>query len=329
MPNVWTHIIYGESLLRAVAGSETLLENEQLAAYFRLGCQGPDFFFYHRFWPWYTNKPLEPLGNALHQQHCGLFLLDMLDQAVTEGASPSVRAYLTGFVTHHLLDRNLHPYIHCRAGYAKWDHQRFEVILDTWMVDKYCTFHTWNTPVWEQLYIGKQLDPVICELLAKQSRKWYPSEAAELTAKEVDNAYRDMMSALKLFFDPYGWKQILTFGKIRPFVYKKRVPDRDYLNEQRRPWRHPAMPDEVHCESVDDLWRMALEEGNTLIALIMQYLQTPTHLLEQAHNQTLRAHIADQLGNQSYDTGKPCNLQLVNTYADPIWSKRDQTHAAP
>lgn len=48
MPNVWTHLLFGQEAL-AAAGLGRSIEEDRCRRLFNLGCQGPDFLFYHQF----------------------------------------------------------------------------------------------------------------------------------------------------------------------------------------------------------------------------------------------------------------------------------------
>src|SRR5699024_11620976 len=68
-------------------------------------------------------------------KHCGPFLIDLIQ--VAKQRDKQMKAYVFGFITHHLLDRSTHPYIHYRAGYEGSKHQKLEVQIDTLMMEKY------------------------------------------------------------------------------------------------------------------------------------------------------------------------------------------------
>ena len=76
---------------------------------------------------------MNKLGSKLHSEFCGLVLLDMAKTLKEQAAKPNdpLTHYVFGFMMHHVLDRNIHPYVFCKSGSIKWDHQRFEVIMDT------------------------------------------------------------------------------------------------------------------------------------------------------------------------------------------------------
>src|SRR5690606_9448491 len=252
MPNLWTHNLFGDEMAR-LTGRGDWLEAAELRQLYHIGCQGPDFLFYHHFLPWKGPSLMNTLGTRMHQVACGAVLLHMADTVRRAGAglADPLAVYVAGFMMHHVLDRNMHPYIFTKSGSRKWDHQRFEVIIDTLMVKRHLGLDTWRTPAWKQIDAGPKLPDSVAEMLRDITRAHYPDLAGQFGTDDWQDAYRDMIRAQKLFHDPTGIKRLLTFGKIEPLVYKRRNPDRDYLNEARNRWRHPAVEHEFSTASFD------------------------------------------------------------------------------
>ncbi len=301
MPYAWTHMIFGDTVLEK--GDFPAPRDEKI---FHLGCQGPDFLFFHQFWPWVKDERVSRLGSAMHLRRCGPFLRDLIEAAKDEAA---IRDAVTGFITHHVLDRTTHPYIHYRAGYEGYNHQRLEVTIDTLVAQRLAGIKTWRTPLASRIDVGPTLPEPWAETLDRLARKHYPEEAEAIRRKELDEAYRDMLKALRIFYDPWGIKRALTFGKIDPFRHTPFFPDRDYLNESEEEWRHPAVPEETHRESFWTLWERALAEAIDIVKQTRDYWSA-----EKEFPEGLRRAI----GNISYDTGKDCDLALVNQASDPI-----------
>lgn len=307
MPNIWTHMIYGQDLLRRL-GKEELINTSFSQNIYQFACQGPDYLFYHRFWPWKKDKRMNKLGSAMHNENCGPFLLGLLDAARISQQHDLI-LYAYGFLAHHLLDRNLHPYIFYKSGFGKFNHQRFEVIMDTIMVKKFMQLYTWNTPVWKQIDLGPRLPNEIAELMDAESKKHYPVLGSAVQISDWHDAYRDMLTAHKLFHDPLGWKRVVTLGQITPLVYKKKNAPLDYFNEAREPWEDPTNGMDIFHHSVWDLWELAMIDGQHTMAAAISYVQR-----EAVDNQLL----ADALGDISYETGKPCANGDIIQFVQPI-----------
>jgi len=312
MPNVWTHIIFGDDIARA-AGRAAWLEDPALRRLYHIGCQGPDFLFYHNFLPWKGRSPLNELGSRMHAEACGPVLMLIADAVREKRASPDdpLAVYAAGFLTHHVLDRNMHPYIFTKSGSRKWDHQRFEVIVDTLMAKRRLGLDTWRTPVWKQIDAGPRLPDAVVAMLHGAAAAHFPELARTIGPEDWQRAYRDMIRAQKLFHDPAGIKRLLTFGRIEPLVYKRRIPDRDWLNEARAPWRHPAVEHETSAASFHDLWEEAMADGRRVIAAALRYWREG--------GGEARAALAGAIGNRSYEHGRPLEEGLAIRFEDPIW----------
>ena len=74
----------------------------------RLGCSGPDFFFCHRFLPFWKGRSLKDYGGRLHRETPSKVLGAMRD-FLKEHPDPVYRSYVWGFVCHYSLDCTAHP----------------------------------------------------------------------------------------------------------------------------------------------------------------------------------------------------------------------------
>src|SRR5690606_9994296 len=136
-----------------------------------------------------------------------------------------------------------------------------------------------------------------------------------------NQAVRDMVSAQRLFHDPTGIRRILTFGKIEPFVYKRRLPPLDVLNEAGRPWLDPTDHSVRHADTFDDMWDRAMDESIAVMQAVLEWLRHEAadgSKTDPVRNAGLRAQIAGLIGNRSYETGLPCGSADIR-FADPIW----------
>lgn len=319
MPNIWTHFLFGRRLAETI-GLREASAVPQLQRLFQFGCQGPDFLFYHRFWPWQTDGRMDALGTAMHTSECGPFLLDLLEYVQGKPLHAPETVYVLGFATHHILDRKAHPFVFYLSGFRKWDHQRFEIAVDTLVARKLLGIDTWRTPVWKELYVGESLPDGIPELFDRLARRHYPDTAERFSPDDWNDAYRDMIRAQKLFHDPSGLKRALTFGQIEPFVFKKRLAPLDFLNEAKKEWRHPSIIEERHSESFWELWDNAMADGERVMRAALHYIagNDTTRFPDAPAVEEARRELEACLGDISYETGKPCADGHTIRHADPI-----------
>lgn len=303
MPNIWTHILFCEDVVDAVKKPYPFSQYE---TFMKLGAQGPDPFFYYNFWPWIKDEPVHEVGMALHTQKCGDFLMDLIISAKKMEAQ--VQAYVIGFVTHHVLDRNTHPYIHYRAGYAGSNHQRLEIMIDTCMMEKFHNLKSWKAPAYKEIDVGRSLNKDVTTLLHETIKKHYPELNRE-TPEYIQKAYKDMKLACKILSDPYGWKNTLLQSLISPYSHQPIKNKVDYLNLNQETWHHPATNEPCN-KSFLELYDKARAEG---IAILMEVQNYWSNAVDESE-EILRGLIA----NISYDTGKPLDLNLENVYSDPI-----------
>ncbi|QYR22952.1 zinc dependent phospholipase C family protein [Paenibacillus sp. sptzw28] len=329
MPNVWTHFIFGQKVLDSI-GEKQLIAAPSLKRMFNMGCQGPDFLFYHRFLPWQKDKTMNRLGSEMHSRHCGPVLMDLLDAVSLHPSDDSkpnpALVYTLGFVLHHILDRNMHPYVFSRSGFRKWDHQRFEVMMDTLIVRKLIGIETWKTEVWREINNEGELPDVIVDAFEQITAVHYPELASYIRREHWRIAMRDMIRAQRLFYDPTGIRRMLTFRKIEPLVYKRDIPPLDILNESARPWLDPTDGIQMKNESVWDMWDRAMEEGKAVTTAILLWFREQEKFADQPISYDtlihckLREAVAAAIGNRSYETGLPCDSGAEIRFADPIWS---------
>lgn len=303
MPNIWTHILFCEEVVDAIEQPYPYSRNEP---YMKLGAQGPDPFFYYNFWPWIKNEPINEIGSALHTKNCGAFLLDLITRA--KDANDEVKAYVTGFITHHILDRNTHPYIHYRAGYEGSNHQKLEITIDTLMMERYHKLKTWKYPVYKEIYVGKRIDPVLHDFLDNAIKENYQELKIPLD-DYIQKSYSDMILAFKLLADPYGWKNILFKPLISSYSHKPVRNRTDYLNLDHKEWHHPAT-NEPRTESFIDLYNEARVEGIVVLSELRKYWEGCTDYSS--------SRLSELIDDISYDTGMPLHMRLENRYSDPI-----------
>ncbi|WP_338062703.1 zinc dependent phospholipase C family protein [Virgibacillus halotolerans] len=303
LPNIWTHILFCEDVVDAVKKPYPFSQDETLM---KLGAQGPDPFFYYNFWPWIKEEPVHDVGTAMHTKNCGAFLMDMIIAA--KDMSPRVKAYVAGFITHHVLDRNTHPYIHYRAGYEGSDHQKLEVLIDTAMMNKYHNLKSWKAPVYKEIDVGRSLDKDVLGLLHENINKYYP-ELHKDSPKYIQKAYKDMRRALKILADPYGWKNALLGSLISSYSHRPIKADIDYLNLNETTWHHPATNEPCN-KSFVALYNQGRAEGIAILTEVQHYWNH--------HNVEAEQTLRELIDNISYDTGKPLHFNLTNHYSDPI-----------
>lgn len=302
VPNIWTHILFCEDVVDAVNGQFLSSEYEK---YLKLGAQGPDPFFYYNFWPWKKDSLVNNLGHALHTRQCGPFLIDLIKSA--KDKNKFAKAYVVGFITHHILDRNTHPFIHYYAGYEGANHQRLEIRIDTHLMEKYHRVNTWKTQVYKEIDVGR-IDPETIELLLTLIQRHY-SEFQSLSTDSIVKAYKDMILALRVLSDPRGWKNKVLSSYISPYSHQPIKEEKDFLNLKKETWYHSAT-NEASTKSFPELFEESRYEAIEVLLQLKNYWETD--------KESYLEKIEELIGNISYDTGMPLSQKLENKYSNPI-----------
>lgn len=326
MPNVWAHLIFGQLVLEKLNESALILSDEDKAI-FNMGCQGPDFLFYHRFLPWQRSLVMNRMATAMHNEHCGPVIIELLDSVNGRKASPGKAdrsiLFALGFVLHHVLDRNMHPFVFSKSGFRKWDHQRYEIMMDTVIARKLWGVETWKTPVWRYINTDGCFPEPIVDAFESIAGGFYPELASFIRRKDWHEANRDFTNALRLFHDPSGIRRTITFGQIEPFVFRRDHPPYDVMNEQEQPWIDPTNRDVYHLDNGWTLWERAMVDALEVMQAVLVWLRAheapqPTKE-DRIEVRQLREAAIQRIGNFSYETGLPCDSGLRIRYADTVW----------
>lgn len=312
MPNVWAHIQFGREIIAAIQWDEHMKNREWKTA-FQLGCQGPDFLFYDHFLPWQPATPLNKLGSQMHNVRCGPFLLSLFNQVRNRPKSDITVAYTLGFLLHHILDRHLHPFVFSRSGFKKWHHQRYETAMDSVILMQRANIHTGFTSVAPEIDTSNRLPGEFAPEFLRLVSVHYPVLAEQITSEQLDHAVSQFVQAQRLFFDPRGWRGLLTFGHLAPFSPPRTIPDWDVLNESRIGWIDPTDRTIIHQQSAMELWDRATQDGIVTTKAAIAWLIAKTE--DEAVSK--REQFNELLQDISYETGLPCDGARI-TYAVSI-----------
>lgn len=134
MPACLTHYYFAQHV------REDLPEKASLdSCAYAWGAQGPDFFFCHRFLPFWKGESLKEYGGRLHEELPSK-VLGAMREFLKSHPDPVYRSYVWGFVCHYSLDCTAHPYINWlakkMADQRPWEtastmHGEIESALDT------------------------------------------------------------------------------------------------------------------------------------------------------------------------------------------------------
>lgn len=288
MPAIETHYCF--------ALDEGVLKKKYPFAYF-LGTQGPDPFFFFGQRPWKRRpfwRNVVSFGIELHHSDLTNPYFLMLEEIKRRPSEDQelLYSYMEGLFYHYVLDRNCHPYIISRAGYAlenddkkmkkQWQasHTYLETLIDLLIAEEH---HVFTRKAYRYLEAPYQE-------LVKISSLWL---AANQTLKKegIDEhsyllALNDYRKVLKLTNVPHFYSLFLTtilMGKksqVRAMNYPLKMPkkyrDVDFLNKNHTTWLDPVSG-KKRDESFLDLMQKAHEEASYISGFLKRYRQNESN----------------------------------------------------
>lgn len=137
MPDFWSH------QLAANAAHEKFLQSNpkhlkwstDSQALYNFGAQGPDFFYYINKFNLFTKHRFKHIGNLVHEDHIQCLFKEMIDTILMDPSEENM-AYVSGFLSHYLLDVYCHPII-CKLGPDSDSHKRVELDLEAFCIHDY------------------------------------------------------------------------------------------------------------------------------------------------------------------------------------------------
>ena len=263
MPAQFTHRILAENILRCLP-AEVRKEITSLPAYF-LGAQGADILYFLQI----RRGKEKNVGSYFHNAGCYEAFRSLLAAARGSGFAFS---YAAGWITHYAADTVFHPYVYgmterfCRLE-PEWRGRRHTYIEND--LDSYFVQTRQGVPV--QRYPFPRLErhvpaEQLYKLLLRLCRDCGQGDFSERALR----AALDRFFRFGRFFTDQNLRRRRFFGAAEralrvPHLLSSmyRRPDYDVrcLNVGRLEWRNPSQPEAVSCESADDLFERATEEG--------------------------------------------------------------------
>jgi len=163
---------------------------EQAKTSFNLGCQGADFLFYNLLNP--LDGPM--LAKKMHKKK----LEESIFQAVSFGknsSSPQLLAYLSGFITHILVDIDLHPFILARSpDYTT--HKRLENELDVFLVQHFLGLDLQEINTFQQIEFAEEIPVEITGFFQCLSSQVYNNPRGEKALTHSYSYFKLLQSLL-------------------------------------------------------------------------------------------------------------------------------------
>lgn len=316
MPDIYAHILCAEDAIARVKNKDARqILIDEIDSY-RLGAQGPDFFYYYNILPWKDDKGFPQIGNVAHSENIDSFFTNaakIIKEQSPSGAFkrdsqgkiiPSVDfsaqssrikfAYLAGFLSHHALDSRAHPYIFYVSGIdSGCNHKFFEASIDTILM-KYRGARNSS----ELIRPERGTKEIIAALIYQNMKDVF---GIKISIADVLKAFEDFASTVNLLYDPFKIKR-LPFGVLdkalglKGFAASSGTPAKlkagvDYLNLRKKTWIYPA--DE------------GIKSDDSFLDIIIKATNASAELADLLYSDLLgeNADFKKNLSKNSYDTG--------------------------
>ena len=316
MPNIITHKIFAEEVLKKISKKDIEDIIERYHQIYYIGSNGPDFLFFQHAKPWEAMKShtLNRLGSAMHAGKVNAFY-EVAIREVKRQKNVEVKemmmAYLFGHLCHWALDKTTHPYIFYRTGNCKGVsagyHHRFESMMDTMMLEKYHNINIKDYRSYEICEYNESILKSSSRIYVPAAKEVYHVEVKVHDLRETLNSWYDVQ---KLLYDPNHVKYAILKGiegvirkpwAISGNIVKSKIDDRyDVLNEEKRVWYHPC----------DD----HISSNESFLELFDKGIFTAISVIEKAYGcieyDAGIDGVMDILQDQAYDTGMAQGKQM-------------------
>lgn len=309
MPDILTHIAFAQEALKTIDNLQLKKEIEIRMNLFRLGAQGPDIFFYHKFFS--KKDSIRHIGSKMHAEKTGDFLQASLNFMVENNLHNDIyydlMSYILGFLSHYVLDKNVHPYVYRLAGYCFEDgfekgkfrvqHKKMENHIDVFVwneINKRCAY---KQPVHKLIYLDQGFPTIITTYLEKIIKDIYREAVHQ---EQIEDSYNHILLALKFLYDPKHIKKKIiqtlgnfskrSMGEAKPLYTSDIEACKIYMNLEKKIWTHPLDENIKYNLSFMELFNQSIVEYHRMINKILEQV-------EKKENKYLNI-----IGNKSYLT---------------------------
>lgn len=309
MPNIITHKIFAEEVLRHIKHPQIQKVIEEHLQLYYIGSNGPDFLFFYHAKPWEALKNHEPnqIGSDLHKKGVNAFYHSALQSIQKEGnhrVQEHMLAYVFGHLCHWALDMITHPYIFHRTGDCKGlsasHHHRFESMMDTLMLKKYHNKDIKDYPFYEICTYDEDMLKAIARIYVPAVQEALQKELKVYDIRIALNEWKDIQ---KLLYDPHNRKApiLKSIEKAiqKPWLISGNVVPKemdlnfDILNLEKKTWMHPCDEIEIYNDSFLDLFDKAIHIA----------IEAITNVYDCIENHESDMKLLSLLKDRAYDTG--------------------------
>jgi hypothetical protein len=323
MPGLISHYLFGEDCLKYLNRfylKDIIKENYDT---YMFGAQGPNFFSYHKAWPFTKQIGIENISSIIHTTKTNEFFKNLLEfsremdnfKALngSEKFKNTMISYMCGFATHYILDRNLHPYVYnvefkfknkYKNTKSEVLHKQIETDIDMKLLN-----------IIKKMSIKDFRDYTVFDIsfdafnILSDMYKYSISEtfSYNISKNEIAHALSSARSIRKFLYDPSNIKLSVVKNLEKIFnekiqfssiIYKNKYAyDYDVLNYTNSTWEDPFTK-QIYNDSFIDLYNKSIPNAVEFMEIIFSYINNDGNI------NTILQFVNDI----SYDTGRNCKF---------------------
>lgn len=275
--------------------------------------EGPDILYFYRYGRSGKAKRIRELASTTHKYNTRSFFIHLITYIKTHHLEKNgeVLAFLYGYITHYVMDSTMHPFVNSFASHIKdkqmrkESHTEIERFLDGYMIENRLGIKTKDYKAYKDCFNIKKMSKELIDTINYTYEKTYHK-------KNIGSIYLGGIKELKFYFwffryDPYGIKKTFyrildlitpkTFLKTKHFSYFITIDKQsNYLNHEKKKWKHPKDKTLVYHSSFEDLYQEALKKAVDMIEEVNLVLENKKDL----------DYLNQIFLNISYSTGLTC-----------------------
>jgi hypothetical protein len=254
------------------------------------------------------------LGNNLFKEFvANYFMIAKKNGSIKK---ESVRLFLYAYISHHILDAYLHPFItHFDGNYLpnenkeSWTHGIIENLLDAYLIEKFEHENPVKYKIHKAFAVKRKFNVDFSNTLESAIQKTYNIKGV---AKKITRPIWALQDFLHLGrYDPLGYKK--AFYRLGNYVFKfnckgfsfsanvDHTEAHKYFNDEREMWTNPFDDTVTSDKSLWDLYQDALSETVRTITTLEEYIDNLCFDTDE---------IKSLVPDISSVTGLPCGRKL-------------------
>ena len=319
MPATITHSYYAKDLYEVLPDNITSKLDLSRTKMF---ANSTDSFMFYNILSLKSDNNLRKFQYYFHTHKTNQFFINLLEYVRKNNIDDTdTYSFIVGFISHFVLDSNIHPYIIYRTGmFNKKDkntykyngiHHFMEVFLDNDLIKRRENINPYKFNITKYCFNTKKFSNDLNNTI---DYTFYTTFDLKNMSKKYYKSLKQMKTFLRLFRkDRFGIKKffyklidtITPRGVFRFECISYHYPLEDkhnYLNNNHNMWKNPADDSITSTESFVDLYLKSLKEARDITIKVFEYLNGEDINLESLFL------------NKAYTSGLDCDKEKELKY---------------